>query len=490
MKNELRIYRCSLQASGANGGNFVHLLSGSLFILLFVFVIVGVCLWTQPAFAALGDGTCIGDRFYKETGGHLTCTANDVRIAEAVPGSIKDLQGKTLDRCNSGQTFSFIADFRVVLNSQARYDIGLYFATDGDPNHDGALSGTCGANIISPFSNRLGSPNFINLDPSPDICGDIDSSHNPQIVTVRVDNVLCEDIDGNGQLDLSACTSWRQTGANQVCKGPLDAYPGSPSKCNCNMGFNVPIFVDTGNIEVTKDASPTSLPEPGGQFTYNVTVTNNGQFTSRTIDSICDDLYGLVAKVASAPDCPAGAIGTIDETDCVVPNDLAAGDSYLCSFKAKLNGEPQTKTDTVTVNGHDTNNLTNTFNIKASAQVAITDLSPTAQVIKSLNSLQCAIVRYGVRVNNTDPVDELTLTDLTDSGFGNITAVHDDVVAKTCSVPQTIAVGGHYTCTFDAKFCGSSHINKVTGTLNDNDGGDSLYQDSNELTVGVSAEQQ
>jgi hypothetical protein len=91
--------------------------------------------------------TCIEDRYFQATGGHLTRTANDVRIARA--SNIRDTSGNPLESCVSGQTFSFIADFTVQTTATARYDIGLYFATDGDPNHDGALAGQCSTNIIT-----------------------------------------------------------------------------------------------------------------------------------------------------------------------------------------------------------------------------------------------------------------------------------------------------------------------------------------------------
>jgi hypothetical protein len=58
-------------------------------------------------------------------------------------------------------------------------------------------------------------------------------------------------------------------------------------------------------------------------------------------------------------------------------------------------------------------------------------------------------------MNATNPTTTRTLTlqTLTDSPFGSITSVHDDVVATTCSVPQTLEPEGGdntYTCTFSA----------------------------------------
>jgi hypothetical protein len=117
-------------------------------------------------------------------------------------------------------------------------------------------------------------------------------------------------------------------------------------------------------------------------------------------------------------------------------------------------------------------------------------------VLKSLVSLQCADVKYRVRVTNESPAESLQLNALDDSAFGNIATsatgqpkLGTDVLASTCQVPQTIAKGGYYECDFTARFCeGPSHTNKVTGTLSDNENG-IIDQPSNTLTltVGVSA---
>jgi hypothetical protein len=53
----------------------------------------------------------------------------------------------------------------------------------------------------------------------------------------------------------------------------------------------------------------------------------------------------------------------------------------------------------------------------------------------------------------------------------------------TCTLPQDIAVGSSYTCTFDALICGFPHENKVTGTLTD-DEGNSLDKSGNATVTG------
>jgi hypothetical protein len=436
----------------------------------------------QPSsVAAVANNTCMQDVWSQHGNTQsITCTANDVSIASAK--AIRDLTGKPLTQCVKGQVFSFIADWNVLLTAHTRYDIGLYFATDGDGNRDGALTGTCSANIIAPKDplSALGSVNFIQLDQAPDRCGDLDATHNPQVVTVEVDNVLCQDTDGDGKLNLPNCTSWRQPGSNTVCQSVNDAFPGSPSKCNCDIKFNVPILVEQGAIVVTKRASPTSLPEPGGEFTFTVTATNTAAFTSVTIERICDDRHGTIA----GPGCAAGTLGTINSTVCTVPQTLTPGASYSCTFKANLlSNKATTVTDTVTLSGQDQNGTA--VSALASAQVAITDVPPTAQVIKSLNSLQCSIVRYNVEVKNTSPGDALALTALIDSSFGDLLTVHDNVVATTCA-STSIAVATSFTCTFDAKFCGGTNTDTITATLSD-DQGNEIKLPSNALTVNASA---
>jgi hypothetical protein len=443
----------------------------------------------STAVAVAANTTCMQDIWFQHGNTqNLTCTANDVTIANA--SNIRDLAGKPLAQCVQGQVFSFIADFKVRLGAQTRFDIGLYFATDGDGNHDGALTGTCSGSIIAPKDplNGLGSVNFIQLDPAPDTCGDIDSAHNPQVVTVRVDNVLCQDTDADGKLNLPNCTSWRQPGSNAVCQSVNDAFPGSPSKCHCDIAFNVPIFVEPGSISVTKAPSPTSLPAPGGEFTFTVTATNTASFTNVTIEKICDDRYGTIATIPGTS-CPAGTLGTKNSTDCnlPLPQPLAPGASYSCTFKANLlSNVATTDTDTVTVSGHDTNGTA--VSALAIAQVAVTNAPPTALVIKSLDSMQCSIVRYKVEVKNTSLAGTLELKALTDSSFGDLLTAHDNVVATTCAICATTSIASTARCTgtFDAKFCGGKDIDTITATLNDGQGNE-VQPKSNTLTVNTSA---
>jgi hypothetical protein len=141
-------------------------------------------------------------------------------------------------------------------------------------------------------------------------------------------------------------------------------------------------------------------------------------------------------------------------------------------------------TDVVTVFGHDQNNKP--VSGSDSAQVAVSDVAPTATVVKSLVSLACADVNYRVRVINTDSAEPLRLTALSDSGFGSVTSVHDNLLATSCSVPQVIATNGNYECEFRAHFCGGTHTDTITATMNDNDG-NTINPGSNSLMINVDA---
>ena len=203
----------------------------------------------------------------------------------------------------------------------ARYDVGLFFATDGDANHDGARSGVCSVNKLDPkdANTGLGSANYVSLDS--DGCGDINTANNPQVDSVRVDNVVCQDSDGDGRLNLPNCTSWSQNSGG-VCTTADNTVPGSPSKCSCDPTFNIGIRVETGSLEVTKSASPASRPEPGGEFTFTVGVENTAGFTAVTIDRICDDHYGTGREDRERAGLSGGSLGTINSTTCVVPQTL------------------------------------------------------------------------------------------------------------------------------------------------------------------------
>jgi hypothetical protein len=156
-------------------------------------------------------------------GGSLGCTANDIAIVSATNITILD------DGCKfPGDTVQFSANFAVQSSAQTRYDIGLWFAVDGDQNNDGALNGQC--TVGTPFHDEDG-----------DFCGDIGTGFNPQYPRFTI-TAVCRG-NANGWLMLPYCSSWRQPGGNTVCSSPTQALPDVRSKCKCDQLFFVNIAV-------------------------------------------------------------------------------------------------------------------------------------------------------------------------------------------------------------------------------------------------------
>jgi hypothetical protein len=98
-------------------------------------------------------------------------------------------------------------------------------------------------------------------------------------------------------------------------------------------------------------------------------------------------------------------------------------------------------------------------------------------VVKSVEGVVCAELRFKVKVTNTDAAEDLTLSALVDDKFGNIATgqgqppLGTDVTGTDCALPATIKPGNTnaFVCTFDANVCNFPHKNTVTGTLRDND---------------------
>lgn len=486
--------------------------------------------------------TCLQDEFGKNT----QCTANDVRIASA--SNVRDpLTGAPITSCIANGTFSFVADFRVVTTATARENIGLYFATGGQGQ---AKTGSCSDNIISPQHKNpnvdytanpnaplLGTTQYEEKDASPDTCGDISTSDNNQIVTVYVQNALCKAAAGTNQVALPNCTSWQQPGGTILCVSPAPSYPwepaaipGSPSKCNCDDTFTIPVTVQSPSISVAKacntantnspnppDFSNPSAPNPssctlteGGQVTYTVDFINDkSNFGSVVIDQVCDTAYGTVFQAVgfSGPACAKGTVndGAVGNNTTCTGVTVAFSQSATCTFTVNQ-PEASTVTDNVFVSGHGTS--AGNFGPTETNSVTVTSSegNSIAAITKGFagNTSACATVRYNVQVtnNSTGGSDEtITLSGFNDTAFGDITKLSTSVLGTTCGVAAgspglgtlsgvtasasnggalstTIAIGSSYNCQFDGTFCGVpdsstgcfTHSNTVSATLAGDEG--------------------
>lgn len=407
----------------------------------------------QAAVAEQIDAYCMQD----QAGFELNCTANDIQISGVAknPDGTDKLEIVDDGCAYPGDTVTFTATFDVMVTAKERHDVGIYFVTDGDPNGDGAISGACNISTM-PYAPA---PDWLDLDgtsdPFPgtnitsntqDTCGDIDKpDHNPLNPTVTL-TATCVDSDGDGFLNLPNCTSWRQSGANELCDSPADAFPGAPSKCRCDDSFQLPIEVPPAKLLVTKTANPTTLNEPGGPVTFSVAITNIGIDPNNpvTLYSLTDDIHGDLNG----------------QGNCSVPQTIPADDAnpggidtYTCSFQANVLGNAgDSETDTVTALSTDSRG--NQVSGSDTATVTILDVQPGISVIKTANPTEIlepgGQVAFTVTVNNNSvSSDPVTIASLTDDIHGDLDGQGD------CSTPQTIASGGSYACTFTAAVTGN-----------------------------------
>jgi uncharacterized repeat protein (TIGR01451 family) len=109
------------------------------------------------------------------------------------------------------------------------------------------------------------------------------------------------------------------------------------------LARNAAVTLDTNDIllpcdaavaprMVTKTASPTSRPAPGGDFTFTVEVENTGT-TSATLTTLTDSIYGNL-----------NGQGT-----CATGGTIASGATYTCAFSGTFTGAAgDSETDVVT----------------------------------------------------------------------------------------------------------------------------------------------
>lgn len=426
----------------------------------------------------------------------LQCTANDIQIAGVAENPDGSPQLEILDDgcAFPGDEVTFTATFDVVTTAKERHDVGIYFVTDGDPNGDGAISGSCSISVM-PFDPD---PPWLDLDgtddPFPgthdpsgiqDTCGDIDKpDHNPLHPTITL-TATCVDPDNDGFLNLPNCTSWRQAGANELCTSPTDAFPGSPSKCRCDDAFNIPIEVPPAVLDVSKTASPTEVNESGDLVTFSVSVTNVGIDPDNTVDlySLEDDIYSNIATT--------GHDGIVSTT-CSVPQTIPADDqnpggidTYECEFTVDVQGNAfDVITDVVTATAQDTRG--NTITGSDDATVTILDVLPDIDVVKNATPTEVSepggTVTFDVSVTNTSLAtsDTVIINSLNDSIHGDLNGQGD------CSMPQVLAHGATYNCSFTGNVTGNafdSETDVVTASGTDDESNPVSASDSATVVI-------
>ena len=217
-------------------------------------LVAGATTFTTPVFAAppVENIGCILDQ--PGSPNKLNCTSNDVQLSTPVVAIIEP--------CDfPGDTATLSVDVDVTLNSNTRYDIGVWVSVDGDPNSDGSESGVCSVvSIPNDIFNADG--NSVNLDL--DECGDVENAAaaGPDIVNAALGtfDVLCDDSDGDGNINVPLIIAWdNSSGLQHICR-----Y-GSPDGCQMQCKYRWKSS-GSGPGAFDRQQDHTGRQHPGFQF--------------------------------------------------------------------------------------------------------------------------------------------------------------------------------------------------------------------------------
>jgi hypothetical protein len=221
-----------------------------------------------------------------------------------------------------------------------------------------------------------------------------------------------------------------------------------------------------GGFIVTSTPAATTIPEPGATLNYTVAIGNDSAAPA-TLVSLIDDRHGDLDGKGS----------------CLLPQIIAAGSSYVCSYPETLTGNAgQIIANTTAATGMQ---LDAPLIASGAGSVSITDVLPGATLQKSaspaLVDVPGGMVNFTARVNNASAAEALTLTSLIDD-------IHGDLAGQgNCTLPQTIAVGGFYECSFTVFVGGAAgevEVDTITATVSDDEANAAGAQGSANVLIG------
>ena len=249
----------------------------------------------------------------------------------------------------------------------------------------------------------------------------------------------------------------------------VDALSNPVSNSDFASVLIVPDFAPGQPFEVTKVAVPATITEPGGTITYLVLLENHSTGSLR-ITSLLDDIYDLQGNDGSKQ-AINGQVG------CAPGFVLAPGASQLCLFRAPVNGTAgDTVTDIVTARACAGSTCTGGLIVDSDdASVSITGSASAIVVQKTASPTSVTApggaVTFTVEIINSSATAVVTINQLVDSIFGDITTTTGNIDSTTCATPQVLsAAGGSYQCNFTAQVTGAAgeqEINLVVASGQD-----------------------
>ena len=367
--------------------------------------------------------------------------------------------------CNAGDELNLNIGITLgsgkLRNAAERYNVGIWIGEHGQPaiggtqcTFTGLQPATTNSNDIN-LSSGVGPYRLINND----TCGDaLDSEQT--YYEFQATDVLCQDANGNGKLDIPIAVAWHNNKNKDLCSGPTDEasyFPRQSSACREVKSYDIDSIIvePPAEIEVFKTAVPDFVRGTSGEVTFEVEVFNESDRDDELeITTLIDDQFGNL----------------VGQGNCATGARLARGARYRCEFRETLVGvvgDVHENTVTATV----TDDLGKSVSDSDKAQVPFIAESepprPDIRLIKtasphSLNEPGGPVV-YQVEVWNDGETD-LNLTALDDSRTGGNGSL--DTVGN-CSLPQLIPKGLSYSCDYTLEVIGrypETVSNTVTAT--------------------------
>jgi hypothetical protein len=272
------------------------------------------------------------------------CTANDFEVVseELVSGPPSCTEGEIIPG-------DVVVRVGILGNRVSTYDVGFFI---GDSDSSPINGESCTFDSLIPLENPSTNPfdGFSGVGPYRDLdgnmCGDAAKGDGTIFKNFTLSNVLCQDDNNDGALDVKYAITWKQN--DEVCDDPLDPANfdlATTSKCINSIGDigEVPVLPpnpDVPSIRVQKIATPVVI-NPGEDVDYTVNVENEGPIDV-TLESLIDDRFGDVTTVQ----------GSISSTSCGVPQVISPGQVYTCAFNAfPSGGAPSIHVNEITGSG-------------------------------------------------------------------------------------------------------------------------------------------
>lgn len=224
-------------------------------------------------------------------------------------------------------------------------------------------------------------------------------------------------------------------------------------------------------IVVTKDPTPTSVDEPGGNVTYTVKVVNNSPLDV-TLSELSDNRFGDLGDPAnpllSASTCNTAVGKVLQEANAT------ASDEYSCSFTAFVAGNPGavpstgTHTNIVTASGSDEDGVA--VSDTDDAVVTIKDVLPKIGVTKAASK---TLIHSGdpltYTYNVTNPGIEPLAVAMSDNKCSTVTYQSGDSAAVGTVGKLDPSETWVYTCVQSPALTATT-TNIITATGTDDEG--------------------